>query len=49
MVTTDDTVASSDPSPATTLTDAVAAATDVVNDAIEPVVVPLAFVATIRK
>jgi len=49
LVTTDDTVASSAPSAAATLTDAVAATTNVVNDAIDPVVVPLAFVATIRK
>lgn len=49
LVTTDDTVAVSAPSAAATLTEAVAATTSVVNDVIVPVVVPLAFVATIRK
>ena len=49
LVTTDVTVASSAPSAAATVTDAVAATTKVVNDAIDPVLVPLTFVATIRK
>ena len=49
LVCTEDTVPTNSPFPPTTLTDALAALTSVVNEIIDPVVVPLEFVATIRK
>ena len=49
LVCTDETVPVRAPSPAATLTDAVAALTEVVNETVGPLVVPAAFDATIRK